>query len=246
MSAPTAGVPLRLVRDATDALSWDELVEQAQTAEMQGRRDEARDLYEVALCRLREAPSGARASDLLRWIARSHRTDANLDLALDCAGAALAVAEAHQNLAAIGHATNLQATIHHQQGSLDEAERLYHVARESALRAGEEKLAAMTAQNLGVIAQVRGDLETALHHYEASLTTYRKLGLASEVCIGLNNLGLFYSQRQQWDEADKLLLVMIAEFPDDGPAKAIRARIAHYREDPPAPDWDGVYVAKEK
>src|SRR5256885_5568056 len=192
---------LRLVRDANDRLSYDALVEEAQHAELQGRRVQARELYEVALCRLAEAKSGSHASDLLRWIARTHRVDGDLDLALECAGAALAVAEAHQELTAVGHATNLQAIIHWQQGELDEAEHLYHKARESALRAGEAKLAAMTAQNLGVIANVRGDLETALHYYETSLSAYRALGLAGDVCVALNNLGLLYTQRQQWAEA---------------------------------------------
>src|SRR3954468_9095493 len=121
---------LRLVRDATDSLSYDDVVGQAQHAELQGRRVEARELYEVALCRLKEARSGAEGSNLLRWIARTYRVDADLDLALDCADAALAIAEAHQNIGAVGHATNLLAVIHWQQGQLDEAERLYHVARE--------------------------------------------------------------------------------------------------------------------
>jgi diguanylate cyclase (GGDEF)-like protein/putative nucleotidyltransferase with HDIG domain len=199
-SAPPAA-QLRLVRDATDRLSYDEVVNQAQQAELQGRRVEARELYEVALCRLKEAKSGAEASDLLRLIARTYDLDADLDLALDCADAALAVAEAHQNMAGVGEATNLLGVIRTRLGQLDEAERLYHVARESALRAGETRLGAKTAQNLGVVASIRGDLDTALHHYETSLAAYRKLGLASDVCLALNNLGLFYTQREEWAEA---------------------------------------------
>ena len=177
------------------------LIEAAQEAELHGRGIEARDLYELALRRLPDAEDGARASDVLRWIARTYRADAQLDLALDCAGAALAVAEAHGDLGAIGHATNLQAIIHWQQGDLDEAERLYEKARQSALEAGEAKLAAMTSQNLGVVANVRGDLDLAARHYEASLAAYRELGLATDVCIALNNLGLLNSQRHQWKDA---------------------------------------------
>ena len=190
--------PLRLVRTGAGARSHADLLESAQLAEVEGRRDDAREMYELALARLPEAGAPARASDILRWIARTHRVDANLELALDCADAALAVAEAHGDEAAIGNAVNLQAIIHWQQGLLDEAERLYHVARQSALRAGEAKLSAMIAQNLGVIANVRGDLDTALQHYESSLDTYRALGLAKDVCVALNNIGLLYTQRQQW------------------------------------------------
>ncbi len=57
---------------------------------------------------------------------------------------------------------------------------------------------------------------------------------------------LKHYQSLQWDQADKILLEIRAEFPEDGPAKAILERIAHYREDSPPADWDGVYVAKEK
>jgi adenylate cyclase len=53
-------------------------------------------------------------------------------------------------------------------------------------------------------------------------------------------------QRQGWNEADRILLEMAGEFADDGPAKALRARIAYYRQHPPGAEWDGVYVAKEK
>ena len=53
-------------------------------------------------------------------------------------------------------------------------------------------------------------------------------------------------QAQHWDDAEKLLLEVIAEFPEDGPGKAMLARIVHYRQEPPPSDWDGVYVAKEK
>ena len=57
---------------------------------------------------------------------------------------------------------------------------------------------------------------------------------------------LQHYQSQHWDDAERLLVEIIAEFPEDGPAKAIRGRIAHYRQEPPPSDWDGVYVAKEK
>jgi adenylate cyclase len=53
-------------------------------------------------------------------------------------------------------------------------------------------------------------------------------------------------QKQRWDEADRILLEMAGEFADDGPARALRARIGYYRQHPPGAQWDGVYVAKEK
>jgi diguanylate cyclase (GGDEF)-like protein/putative nucleotidyltransferase with HDIG domain len=193
--------PLRLVRDDVEVVPYDTLIAEAQEAELHGRNGEARDLYELALRRIADAEHAARASDVLRWIARSHRSDGQLDLALDCAEAAQAVAEAFGDVGAAGHATNLKAIIRWQQGDLDEAERLYEEAREKAIEAGEAKLAAMTSQNLGVVANIRGELDLAARHYETSLAAYRELGLASDVCVALNNLGLLHSQRERWADA---------------------------------------------
>jgi adenylate cyclase len=64
--------------------------------------------------------------------------------------------------------------------------------------------------------------------------------------VRLYEEALRHYQQQRWDDADKLLVEMAGEFPDDGPAKSLRARIARYRADPPPAEWDGVYVAKEK
>jgi adenylate cyclase len=53
-------------------------------------------------------------------------------------------------------------------------------------------------------------------------------------------------QRQRWNEAEQILVELLAEFPDDGPSKTLTKRIAQYRLSPPPAAWDGVYVAKEK
>jgi tetratricopeptide (TPR) repeat protein len=89
-----------------------------------------------------------------------------------------------------------------QQGDLDEAVRLYNDARERAIRTGDARLAAITAQNLGVIANIRGDFARALEFYQASLADYRSMGLVRDVCIALNNLGMVYTDTERWDEAE--------------------------------------------
>jgi adenylate cyclase len=53
-------------------------------------------------------------------------------------------------------------------------------------------------------------------------------------------------QQQRWNEAESHLLPLIERFPADRPAAALLDRIKYLREHPPAPDWDGVYVAKGK
>jgi tetratricopeptide (TPR) repeat protein len=197
-----AAAHLRLATDP-EPRPTNALVEEAQLAERQGRREEARTLYERALYQLSEPKEAPLASALLRWIGRTYQVDADLEAALDCLEAAHAVAEACGDRGAAGHAINLQANVHFVQGEIEAAERLYLEARKSALEAADAKLAAMTAQNLGVIANVRGDLPQALQHYETSLVGYRALGLPTDVWGALNNLGMLYTDLQRWDAAER-------------------------------------------
>jgi diguanylate cyclase (GGDEF)-like protein len=180
-----------------------ELIERGKLAEREGRRDDARRMFEEALHALGSSTHASTASALLRWVGRTYHTDGDHTAALDCLEAALAVAELSGDQASAGHAMNLQAIVHWRQGELDEAEALYVRARETALVAGEQWLAAMTAQNLGVIANIRGDLERALRFYVTSLGEFRQLGSASEMCCVLNNMGKLYTDLEQWDSATR-------------------------------------------
>ncbi|GLC27298.1 diguanylate cyclase [Roseisolibacter agri] len=182
------------------ASAW---IAEARAAERVGQREQARGAFERALYAMASLEDASQASATLRWIARTYVEDSNFDAAWDCLEAALAVAEATADDAAAGHATNLQAIVRWRQGELDEAERLYLTARGRALRAKDAKLAAMTAQNLGVLANVRGDYEVARRHYEASLAEYRALGLLRDVCVALNNLGLLHTHERRWEDAHR-------------------------------------------
>ncbi|MGZ8378140.1 MAG: diguanylate cyclase [Gemmatirosa sp.] len=192
--APGAGVTGR------SASEW---LTEAKAADRLGQRDQARVAFERALYAMRDAEDATQASATLRWIARTYLDDADYEASWDCLEAALAVAEACGDDAAGGHATNIQAVVRWRQGDLDEAERLYLNARSRALHAKDAKLAAMTAQNLGVLANIRGDHDVARSHYEASLAEYRALGLLRDVCVALNNLGLLHTHQRRWEDAHR-------------------------------------------
>ena len=198
-------------------MTFDDLVTLAQDEERAGHREAARAAYEQALFRARTTQDAARLSSVIRWIARTHHIDGNADAARDCLEAALAIAELWNDDASAGHAINVQAVVSWQRGDLDDAERLYLLARSRAIHAGDAKLAAMTAQNLGVLANIRGDFKVAEQQYTASLAEYRSLGLTTDVCVALNNIGLLYIAQQRWEEAERVLLegVQICELSGD-------------------------------
>src|SRR4051812_20698469 len=127
---PAAGHPtLRLVVANPATTSFDELVEQGLQAERQGDRERAREYFHEAL-RTLPPERGKETSALLRWIGRTYHSDGDASTALECLDVALAIAEANEDLASKGHAMNLQATVHWSAGRLDEAEQLYHAARD--------------------------------------------------------------------------------------------------------------------
>ena len=203
MSArPLTEAHVRLVRDEPSTAAGE--IARGQEAERTGRRVEARAHYESALSLLRgDAGDTITAAMLMRRIAFTHQVDLDLDAAEDCATAALAVSEASADDAGVGHATNILAIVQWRRGNIEEAERLYIAARASARRCGDVTLAAMTSQNLGVLASMGGDLRAALRFYHSSLADYRALGLSNEMMRALNNLGLLYTDLERWDAAQR-------------------------------------------
>jgi len=136
------------------------LVAAAREAESAGRRDDARGLYERALHAIRTPDEGLTASAIVRWVSRTYAADADFDAALDCYELALALAELQGDPLEISHALNLQGAAYVQMGRLDDAEALFTLARVHARDAGDSKLSAMLAQNLGTISNVRGGYST--------------------------------------------------------------------------------------
>jgi adenylate cyclase len=53
-------------------------------------------------------------------------------------------------------------------------------------------------------------------------------------------------QAQQFDASHDALTALTRDFPADGPTATLLARVQTYRTAPPPPDWDGVFVAKDK
>jgi len=192
-----AGPPAQPAGDAAA------LIEAAQAAERSGHRTEARGLFEAALYRLERGAGDQLAASVLRWIARTYMTDGDPEAAMDCAAAALAVAQAFDDKAAEGHAVNLQAAIRWAQGDLDAAEPLFLAARTIALSVGERALVAMTSHNLGIIANIRGDFDEALHHYSVGLENYRALDRRQDVIHALNNMGRLHTDLRRWAEAER-------------------------------------------
>ena len=58
-------------------------------------------------------------------------------------------------------------------------------------------------QNLGIIANIRGDLNAALEHYQNSLTASMSARDDSGCAIAYHNLGMISADQEQWELADR-------------------------------------------
>ncbi len=175
---------------------------EGQALERRGQREDARRVYAEALASGTITDAGGTAQ-LHRWIARTHTQDSDYAAAETAARTALAVSEGAVDEVGRGHAINMLAVIFFQQGDLDEAERLWVLARASAQRSGEARLAAMTATNLGNVASVRGEYGEALRFHECALVDARGAGLADQVMHALSNVGMLHTQMHRFDLAER-------------------------------------------
>ena len=174
----------------------------AQLLERQGQNEDARLAYEAALLN-GTATTPPSVAQLHRLVARTFLNEANYAAATARARSALTLSESTGDEAGRGHAINILAILEWRQGNLDDAKFLFSLARESAHRSGEARLAAMTSSNLGTIASVRGDENDARQHYESALMDARAAGLADQAIAALGNLGLLYTQSRDLDQADR-------------------------------------------
>jgi putative nucleotidyltransferase with HDIG domain len=182
------------VRPAAD------LLHDARGLERAGCLAEAIEGYESAAAAARTRGEHTVRAEALRHIAvlKHKRGDsaeardvcrASYDAAREAANDVLA-AEAVNTLGAIDLAT----------GFLDDARRNFIWALD--VGGASQELGARVEQNLGVIANIKGDLDEALTRYEHSLDAYRACANEHGSAIALHNLGLVNADREMWDEAD--------------------------------------------
>jgi putative nucleotidyltransferase with HDIG domain len=66
---------------------------------------------------------------------------------------------------------------------------------------GSARLRGHIEQNLGIVANIRGDLAAAMGHYARSLAAFEQAEDARGRAIAYHNLGMVTADRGQWDEA---------------------------------------------
>ncbi|MCA6122911.1 adenylate/guanylate cyclase domain-containing protein [Bradyrhizobium sp. WSM 1704] len=58
--------------------------------------------------------------------------------------------------------------------------------------------------------------------------------------------GLAAYREQRWDDAERAFAAALDAVPADGPSAAMKARVAGFRQNPPAADWTGAWHLEQK
>ena len=187
------------------------LLRDAEESESLGHWRIAREQHEQALHELSAEGDSRIAARLIRRVARCLVEEGDLESALDALQLARTVAAICDDQPGVAHAINLEGIVAQQRGNVAQAEELYRRARRIAWTARELSLVAMLDQNLGTIANIRGDHGEAKLRYEASLAAYRTLGMRRPVGPLLNNLGMLHTDLSEWRDAERYFAAALRE-----------------------------------
>ena len=105
--------------------------------------------------------------------------------------------------AALRRANNLLGAATFELGDLDESHAAFSRALELADADGDHLLMARATNNLGAIANLRGQREAALAHFQLAIPAYQQLGHAVGLAESCHNLAIAYRDARALDTADE-------------------------------------------
>ena len=97
--------------------------------------------------------------------------------------------------------TNLLGALLFESGLVSEAEDRFGELLERATEWQNDEFAARASNNLGVLANVRGERERALTFYQRALASYQRLGYLRGLAQTHYNLGVFFLEAGRIEEA---------------------------------------------
>ena len=177
-----------------------DVLRQARERERAGEIAEAVLGYEAAIAAAERAGEPTLLSEALRRlaVARHHLGDEAQARALVHRSYAVAWQAGHRLLAA--EALNTLGGLALANGSLDDARATF--LRALSLGGARRTLLARVEQNLGILANIQGDLAEALARYQRSLDGYRAARDASGCAIAYNNLGVVSADQEKYGDAE--------------------------------------------
>jgi putative nucleotidyltransferase with HDIG domain len=188
-------VVIRSARSASD------LLHEARSRERSACIPEAIQLYESAIATAEKMGEKSVLAEALRRLAvvYHHRNDSGRAREL-CTRSYHIASEIKSDVLA-AEALNTMGGLALRTGSMAEART--HFLQALDLGGGVRELLARVEQNLGILANIHGDIATAVAHYEASVESHRDTKNEHGLATAYVNLGIAHVDLKQYDKADE-------------------------------------------
>ena len=178
-----------------------QLAELARAAGFGDSPDEAIDQHRDAISLLGSDEETPLLADVLRWQATVLRDRGRTSEAEPLYLRSLRIATNLDYDSGRAHALNYLASLSLRRGDVTGAANLMTEALVIADQCGESRLVGMLQQNLGVVADIRGNPAAALAHYRVSLRTFESTNDLQPMCWVLTNLGYLHMKEGEYDAA---------------------------------------------
>ena len=187
-------------QDAPGPVDARTLIALGREHELAGRLREASEQYEAAAQRAHDAGDASHEAEALRRLGVSHhRRGEGPDQGRSLCRKSHDVAMAANLPIAAAEALNCLAGFELEQAEYESARSIFLSAL--ALGGRNARLRGRIEQNLGVLANIRGNLDEALAHYLSALGAFEASEDRQGMALVYHNLGMISADRKQWDDA---------------------------------------------
>lgn len=172
-----------------------DVIVSGESLELAGKFLEAAAVYESALADV----DAAVVADARFHVGRLHWKQSKFDEAMREYDVARGLAVKHDLRELRARIENGQGVIHQVRGELSQAKACYGVALELATDGVQRGRVSL---NLGTIANIEGDFESARSHYARARSIFQQAGFPEGEAMALHNLGMLNADEGRWDDAD--------------------------------------------
>jgi putative nucleotidyltransferase with HDIG domain len=174
---------------------------EAREHERAGRVVEAMRCYQAAIDSAEATIDGAVLAEALRRLGVVRRRRHEYDDAIALCRRSYEVAMARTDGVLAAEALNGIALVYIERSDWSRAREQLDRALE--LGAESKELVGRIEQNLGIMANIHGDMAAAMEHYRRSLEAFRQSRDERGCAIAYHNLGMISADQRHWDEAEK-------------------------------------------
>jgi putative nucleotidyltransferase with HDIG domain len=185
----------------TTAISAAEQLHEARRCERAGSVTDAMTRYRDAVAEAARTHAWAVEAEALRRLAVLHHQRGENDAAREACERSLAIARRNGDGALAAEVLKAQGAFALDHGDFDTARRMFEDALD--MPGGGAELRAGVEGNLGILANVQGDFESARDHYARALEAYRQAGHEHGCAQAYHNLGMVSADQGRWLDADR-------------------------------------------